>query len=32
MLPNKVNRLEEMPFTPNGKIDRVKLTKMYSEK
>lgn len=30
MLPNKVNRLEEMPFTANGKIDRVRLTQMYT--
>ena len=32
MLPNKVNRLEEMPFTANGKIDRKKKKKMYEEK
>ncbi|CBK75654.1 hypothetical protein CIY_31580 [Butyrivibrio fibrisolvens 16/4] len=31
MLPNKVNRLEEMPFTANGKIDRVTLSKMYNK-
>jgi len=31
MLPNKVNRLENMPFTANGKIDRVKLTQIYIE-
>ncbi|MCR4694540.1 MAG: amino acid adenylation domain-containing protein [Pseudobutyrivibrio sp.] len=29
MLPNKVIKLEEMPFTANGKIDRVTLSKMY---
>ena len=29
MLPNKVIRLDEMPFTANGKIDRVSLNKMY---
>ena len=27
MLPGKICRLEEMPFTPNGKIDRVTLKK-----
>ena len=30
MLPAKINRLENMPFTPNGKIDRVTLTKRYN--
>lgn len=29
MLPNKLYRLEEMPFTANGKIDRVTLKKNY---
>ena len=31
MLPNHMERLEEMPFTPNGKVDRVRLLKMYEE-
>lgn len=30
MLPNKTVRLESMPFTANGKIDRVTLKKMQS--
>ncbi len=29
MLPNKTFRLDEMPFTPNGKLDRVTLKKRY---
>lgn len=29
MLPNRLIRLEEMPFTGNGKIDRVTLKKQY---
>lgn len=29
MLPNKVFKLDEMPFTANGKIDRVALRKLY---
>lgn len=29
MLPNKVKQLEKMPFTANGKIDRVSLKNMY---
>lgn len=29
MLPNKLFRLEKMPFTPNGKIDRIALKNMY---
>lgn len=29
MLPNKIIRLEQMPFTANGKIDRVTLKKQY---
>jgi amino acid adenylation domain-containing protein len=29
MLPNKTFRLEQMPLTPNGKIDRNKLKEMY---
>ena len=32
MIPNKVNQLENMVFTANGKIDRVTLKKMYTEK
>ena len=31
MLPNRVNRLEQMPFTPNGKIDRKALQRSYEE-
>ena len=31
MLPGKITRLEEMPFTPNGKIDRVTLKKRCQE-
>lgn len=29
MFPNRIIRLERMPFTPNGKIDRVALQEMY---
>lgn len=29
MLPNRVFRLAEMPFTPNGKLDRQALLKLY---
>ena len=32
MIPNYVKRLEQMPFTANGKIDRVTLKKMHQEK
>lgn len=32
MLPNKLIRLEQMPFTANGKIDRVTLKNMYERK
>ncbi len=32
MLPNKMIRLEQMPFTANGKIDRVTLKNMYERK
>ena len=28
MVPNRLNQLDEMPMTKNGKIDRVKLTEM----
>lgn len=31
MLPNRFCRLEEMPFTANGKIDRVALKRLYGE-
>ena len=31
MLPNYVRRLEQMPFTANGKIDRVTLKKKYMD-
>lgn len=29
MFPNRIIRLEQMPFTPNGKLDRVALQEMY---
>ena len=32
MLPNKLIRLEQLPFTANGKIDRVALKNMYEKK
>ena len=32
MLPNKLIRLEQMPFTANGKIDRVTLKNQYEKK
>ncbi len=32
MLPNVTRRLDEMPFTANGKIDRVTLKAMYQNK
>lgn len=32
MVPNSINRLEAMPLTSNGKLDRNGLKKMYSEK
>ncbi|MDD3367436.1 MAG: amino acid adenylation domain-containing protein [Lachnospiraceae bacterium] len=32
MLPNVTEALEQMPLTPNGKIDRVNLKKNYQEK
>lgn len=32
MVPNLVVQLEKMPFTANGKIDRVTLKKMYEER
>ncbi len=31
MIPNRVRKLEEIPFTANGKIDRKTLKKMYEE-
>ena len=31
MLPNKTVKLDNMPFTANGKIDRVTLKKMNDE-
>lgn len=31
MLPNRIIRLEQMPLTPNGKIDRVTLKKQYQQ-
>ncbi len=30
MIPNHIIRLEQMPFTPNGKIDRVTLRSRYA--
>ncbi|MGN0341372.1 MAG: amino acid adenylation domain-containing protein [Roseburia sp.] len=32
MIPNKVEKLDRMPLTANGKIDRVTLKKYYEEK
>ena len=32
MVPNVVRQLDEMPFTPNGKIDRNGLKMMYENK
>lgn len=32
MLPNQVNKLNEMPFTANGKINRVALKRLYEGK
>ena len=32
MVPNVVRQLDEMPFTPNGKIDRNGLKTMYENK
>lgn len=32
MLPNKIMRLEQMPFTANGKIDRITLKNMYEKR
>ncbi len=31
MIPNHVRKLEQMPFTANGKIDRVTLTRYHQE-
>ena len=31
MIPNYVEQLEEMPFTANGKINRVSLKNKYKE-
>ncbi|MBD5460690.1 MAG: amino acid adenylation domain-containing protein, partial [Lachnospiraceae bacterium] len=31
MIPNFVKRLDEMPLTPNGKINRVALKERYGE-
>lgn len=31
MLPNQMTVLPEMPFTPNGKINRVRLNEIYKE-
>ncbi len=32
MIPNKIIRLEQMPFTANGKIDRVTLKNIYEKR
>lgn len=32
MIPNKVRKLDSMPFTTNGKLDRIKLLEMYNQK
>lgn len=32
MIPNRIIRLEQMPFTLNGKIDRVALKEMYERR
>ena len=32
MIPNKVEKLDKMPLTANGKLDRVYLAKYYDEK
>ena len=32
MIPNKVEKLDKMPLTANGKLDRVYLAKLYEEK
>ena len=31
MLPNRIVRLERLPFTANGKIDRVALRNTYAQ-
>ena len=31
MVPNVIRQLEQLPFTPNGKVDRNLLKKMYAE-
>ena len=31
MLPNRIVRLEQLPFTANGKIDRVSLSAAYGQ-
>ena len=31
MIPNLIIKLDSIPMTANGKIDRVSLKKMYSE-
>ena len=31
MLPNKLIKVDKLPFTPNGKIDRVELKRMYEK-
>ena len=31
MIPNKINKLEQMPLTRNGKLDRVYLTNYYND-
>jgi acyl-coenzyme A synthetase/AMP-(fatty) acid ligase len=32
MVPNVTKQLEELPYTPNGKIDRNGLKSLYAQK
>lgn len=32
MVPNRIRRLEQMPLTPNGKLDRVRMKQEYNKK
>jgi acyl-CoA synthetase (AMP-forming)/AMP-acid ligase II len=31
MLPNRIYKVDKLPFTANGKIDRMALRKMYEK-